>query len=137
MIKDFATKTTLVTFILLVSVFTSFASTPKRNSIIFFEIDDRAEVYVDGKKVYSKATSYGKLGEEVEFDLNPFLVEGKDQIVAVKLINYKCSWCKENDWKIGFEIYQNDESVDYIYEEGMDKGETKEILSFTYYWGYI
>lgn len=106
----------------------------KKNAIIFMEIDDRADVYVDGKKVFSKATAYGTLGEEVEFDLNPFLVEGQDQTVEIRVVNHQCNSCSSNNWKVVYEVFQDGESVDFLVEEGESKGETQEVFSMVYDW---
>lgn len=113
------------------------AEAPKRNSLLFLEIDDWVEVYVDGVMVFKKAASGGDLNEEVDFDLNPY-VEGKDApIVEIRLINAECYTCEAgNGWKIEFEVFQNDESVDYIIEEGDSIGGSV-VFTIEYEWGYI
>lgn len=128
-------STTLILFF--VSFLALHAETPKRNSILFFEIDDWVEVYVDGKKVYAKAALEGDLGEPVDFNLNPF-IEGKvDPLVEIKLINAKCPTCESgNGWTVEFEVFQDGESVDYIIEEGDSIGGSV-VFSIEYDWGYI
>lgn len=108
-----------------------------KNSILFFSIDDWAEVYVDGKMVYKKIASSGHLEEAVEFDLNPFIQDKTDPIVEIRLINALCNTCNAgNGWIIEFEVFQNGESVDYIIEEGDSLGGDT-VFTITYEWGYI
>ncbi|WP_420582930.1 hypothetical protein [Reichenbachiella sp.] len=113
------------------------ADAPKRNSIIFFEIDDWVEVFVDGKQVFKQAAAGGDLDEEIEFDLNPFIKGKIDPIVEIKLINALCHTCESgNGWRVEFEVYQDDESVDYIIEEGDSMGGNV-VFTVEYEWGYI
>lgn len=114
-----------------------YAEAPKRNSLLFLEIDDWVEVYVDGKMVYKKAASEGDLNEEAEFDLNPHIAGKVDPIIEIKLINATCHTCESgNGWKIEFEVFQEDESVDYIIEEGDSIGGSV-VFTIEYEWGYI
>ena len=135
-------KTTIYKIALAVSFLTlgvlqSNAEAPKRNSIIFFEVDDWVDVYVDGKKVFRQAAAEGNLGEEVEFDLNPFIQGKIDPVVEIRLTNSKCHTCETgNGWKVEFEVYQEDESVDYIIEEGDSIGGSV-VFTVEYDWGYI
>ena len=112
-------------------------SQPERNSILFFTIDNWAEVYVNGKMVFKQDTEAGQLKEEVEFDLNPFINKLNDPLVEVKLINATCETCEGgNGWTIEFEVFQNGESVDYIIEEGDSLGGDV-VFSIEYEWGYL
>ncbi|UXX77804.1 hypothetical protein N7E81_10520 [Reichenbachiella carrageenanivorans] len=136
-------KTSIFRLVFLSVLLTTFfaraeGNTLKRNSLLFFDLDDWVEIYVDGKKVGRKAAHYGQLHEEFEFDLNPYLIEGKDQIVEVKLFNSYCPSCDGNEWRLGFEVFQDGESVDYVYEEGNEKADRpKMTFSIKYEWGYI
>ncbi|MEO9806653.1 MAG: hypothetical protein ABJF04_25555 [Reichenbachiella sp.] len=130
-------KTLAFSLVLMALVHLSYAEAPKRNSLLFLEIDDWVEVYVDGKKVFTKAASGGDLNEEVEFDLNPHIAGKVDPIVEIKLINAKCHTCESgNGWKVEFEVFQEDESVDYIIEEGDSMGGNV-VFTIEYEWGYI
>lgn len=128
----------LLTFCLLFSFESQASNRPeKKNSILFFSIDDWAEVYVNGEMVYKKMALSGQLEEQTEFDLNPFLKDKIDPVVEIKLINAICDTCNAgNGWIIEFEVFQNDESVDYIIEEGDSLGGDT-VFTITYEWGYI
>lgn len=87
--------------------------------------------------VFKKEAYEGVLGEEVEFDLNPYIKNTEDPIVEVKLINAICNTCEiTNGWKVEFEVFQDGESVDYISEEGDSIG-GQEVFSIEFEWGYI
>ncbi|MEO9967481.1 MAG: hypothetical protein ABJF11_16910 [Reichenbachiella sp.] len=135
--KTVLLKSLSLTVLLAAMSFSSFAEAPKRNSLLFLEIDDWVEVYVNGEMVFKQAASGGDLNEEIEFDLNPF-IEGKiDPIVEIKLVNAQCHTCESgNGWKIEFEVFQEDESVDYIIEEGDSIGGSV-VFTIQYEWGYI
>lgn len=135
-------KTIFLKSLILLAVFTSavhlsIAEAPKRNSLLFLEIDDWVEVYVDGEKVFKKAASGGDLVEEIEFDLNPYIQGKIDPVVEIRLINAVCHTCESgNGWKLEFEVFQEDESVDYIVEEGDSMGGNV-VFTIEYDWGYI
>ncbi|MDW3209263.1 MAG: hypothetical protein ABJO02_10470 [Reichenbachiella sp.] len=130
-------KTALVISFFTLGVLQLRAEAPKRNSIIFFEVDDWVEVFVDGKKVFRQAAAEGDLDGEVEFDLNPFIQGKIDPIVEIRLTNANCHTCEAgNGWRVEFEVYQEDESVDYIIEEGDSMGGNV-VFTIEYEWGYI
>ncbi|MEP2026666.1 MAG: hypothetical protein ABJH98_09025 [Reichenbachiella sp.] len=113
------------------------AQTKLRNSILFYAIDDRIEVYVDGELVFEKLASAGNLVNEVEFDLNPHVSDKIDPIVEIRLINSTCTTCESgNGWLVEFEIFQEGNSVDYIIEEGDSLGGDT-VYTISYEWGYI
>ncbi len=126
-------------FLLVLTLFSTLlrAEAPKRNSILFLSIDDWVEVFVDGQRVFTKAAERGELGEEVDFDLNPFIQGKVDPVVEIKLTNAKCQTCDSaNGWRVEFEVFQDDESVDYIIEEGDSMGGGV-VFTIAYDWGYI
>lgn len=135
--KTIFCKSFLLIIFLLGSITFSKAQDQKRNSILFFEVDDWVEVHVNGKMVFRKAADGGNLGDEVNFDINPHIANLKNPIVEIKLFNAQCPTCESgNGWIIEFEVYQNGESVDYIIEEGDSLG-GGEVFSIEYEWGYI
>ena len=127
----------LLFFIMFVLQSVSHAQSTKRNSILFYNIDDWAEVYINGKMVFKQVADAGHLANEVEFDLNPHIKNLKDPLVEIRLINGLCETCESGNGRtIEFEVFQNGESVDYIIEEGDSMGGDV-VFTIQYEWGYI
>jgi len=130
-------KSLIFIIAILSGTYLSVAQQPKRNSILFFEIDDWVEVYVDGEMVFKKEAFEGQLGEAAGLDLNPFLKNKIDPIVEVRLINAICHTCESgNGWLIEFEVIADGESVDYILEVGDSLG-GQVVFSMEFEWEYL
>lgn len=136
--KSIRLKSMTVVLLLLNIVPIACAYSTKRNSILFFDYDDWAEVYVDGQKVARISAKYQQQEEEIEVDLNPYLKNGDGHEVEIRVYNSSCKTCDRNEWKVGFEVYQEGEAVDYIYELGDEKSDQVEMkYAIVYDWGYI
>lgn len=108
--------------------------TAEKNAIVFFKIDNQAQILVNGEVVYDSGFIDEDPELNIEVDLNDFLV-GDENNVVIRLLNGKCPYCLSNPWAINFEIYIDGESVDYIYESGEGKTEGGEVFTHVINWG--
>ncbi|UXP30909.1 hypothetical protein N6H18_11160 [Reichenbachiella agarivorans] len=92
-------------------------------SIIFFNLDNYALVYVDGEMVFDTRTSTTQTNHEVLLNLNMYIKNNKQEL-KVEGYNDKCEMCAENRWEIVYELYKNGESVDYVNKDSNDKHDT-------------
>ncbi|SMD37736.1 hypothetical protein SAMN04488029_3436 [Reichenbachiella faecimaris] len=133
----FSYQRLLTVIVIMIAIVNISQAQPKRNSILFFSIDNWVEVYVEGEMVFKKASDAGNLKQPVEFDLNPFIQGIEEPLVEIKLINAKCTTCDtSNGWIIEFEVFQDGESVDYMLEKGDSMGGDT-VFTMIYEWGYI
>lgn len=95
-------------------------TTKGRNSILFSRIDNQVKIFIDDKLIYDSGIIDGDPDLNIEVDLNPHLKSG-DNFVVLEVLNAECKECITNQWAVRYEVFQNNESVDYVYESDEDK----------------
>lgn len=102
-------------------------------SIMFYEIDDKAMIFVDGIMVY-ESDEVGHIGTvEIEVDLSKYIKTGEEEI-TVEIINIYCAACTTNYWSVAYEVMEGEESMDYQANKGHSTGSNKAVFSYSFYW---
>lgn len=92
-------------------------------SIIFYKLDDYARVYVNNKLIVDTGEKFGMAPKkEVLFDLTPYLQSGP-QDLKVELYNGQCVDCNLNRWAIFYEVFEGEESLEFVSEDSNDKND--------------
>lgn len=105
-----------------------------RNSFVFYKIDNQAQIFINDELAWDSGVIEGAPDLNMEVDINPFLTDGSNT-VTVKLLNTRCDQCLSNHWAIQYDVYDNGEYMDFVYENGDDKAEVVEVFSQSYEWG--
>lgn len=105
-----------------------------KKTVFFYEIDDQARILVDGKKVY-ESDVVGYLGSvKIEVDISKYIPTGEEE-VTIELLNIKCPDCTDgNPWGISFELIDDEEVMDYHYDNGEGDEGDGPAYSYTFYW---
>jgi len=107
-----------------------------KNAIIFNVIDNQAQVFVNDELIFDSGVM-AKFDLQLEVDLNKYLIKAKN-VVKIVLNNALCEDCMSNPWSVSYEIYENGELADYIYESGENgKGLGGEVYNESLDWGNI
>ena len=107
-----------------------------KNAIVFNVIDNQALIYVNDELIFDSGVM-AKFDLQLDVDLNKYLSK-KNNVVKIVLNNELCDDCMSNPWSISYEIYENGEMVDYIYESGeIGKGLGGEVYSESLDWGNL
>jgi hypothetical protein len=91
------------------------------NYLIFGQIDNKAQVFVNEKKIFESEFIEGGGYLYIDVPLDEHMVKGKN-LVTVVLINGTCEDCLQNPWGIEYEIYEEDDLTSTISESSMGEG---------------
>lgn len=80
--------------------------------IVFHEIDNEAQVYVNDQLVWSTEELLKADMDKVIVNLRPNLRRGINTI-NIKLLDHPGSSCLNNEWKVNYDLYSNGEIFDY------------------------
>jgi hypothetical protein len=85
------------------------------------KVDNKVEVLVNDSLVYSTGVMEGNKELGLKVKLNPWLAPGENQI-KVRLYNGSDVLIEQRDkhWEVRYELYRDDEPIDYIWEKGDD-----------------
>lgn len=106
------------------------AEQQKGHHITFYKIDNRVKVYVNDTVVYNSKVYDGNPDLKLDVDIEKHLKIGFNRL-RVELYNgYEENDFKaDRNWEIRYEIFNDEESVDYMHELSKDGAEG---LAFTY-----
>lgn len=92
-------------------------------SIIFYKLDDFAKVYINNKMIVDTGEKFGMAPKnEVLVDLTPYLESGIQQL-KVELYNAQCVDCNLNRWAVFYEVFEGEESLEFVSEDSNDKND--------------
>lgn len=80
--------------------------------IVFHEIDNEAQVYVNDQLVWSTDELLRADMDKVVVDLKANLRRGNNTI-NIKLLDHPGSSCLNNEWKVNYDLYSAGEIFDY------------------------
>ncbi len=80
--------------------------------IVFHEIDNEAQVFVNGTLVWQTSELLRADMDKVVVDLSPNLRRGQNT-VDIKLLDHPGTSCLNNEWKVNYDLYSEGEIFDY------------------------
>lgn len=80
--------------------------------IVFHEIDNEAQVFVNDQQVWQTDELLRADMDKVVVDLQPHLKRGENTI-NIKLLDHPGSSCLNNEWKVNYDLYSDGEIFDY------------------------
>lgn len=92
------------------------SKTPPKNGFVFLSIDNKVEVYVNDSLAWESELIFENPKLYIPVELTPFLNEGIN-VIKIRLWNEGCDGCHHNYWYIRYELYEDGDVVDYIYDD--------------------
>ncbi|MEQ6120395.1 hypothetical protein [Reichenbachiella sp. MALMAid0571] len=90
--------------------------------IVFYNIDNAVNLYVNDSLAFESGVIYGNPNLDLEFGLLRFLKKGKN-LIKIELLNGDCDNCEPTPWEIRYELIQNEEVLEFVYESSQGQGE--------------
>jgi hypothetical protein len=115
--------------LLILLTFWQYVSQDYNYTIEFTKIDNRAYVFVNDKQVFDSELVDGNPELEMNFDFTKFLKKGKN-VVKIELHNGSelNPYLDDRHWTIRYEIFENNESYDYVFEYSSDGETSKKVF---------
>ena len=86
--------------------------TEKGYSIIFFNLDNYALLYLDDELIVDTREKTMEIREDILIDLEQYLTKNRHHL-KIEGYNAACDQCSVNAWDIGYELYLDGEEIDF------------------------
>lgn len=109
----------------------SVSAAEKGYSIVFYNLDNYAKIYIDDELVINTQELTTKTDTEVLVDLSEH-INKNSKIIKVEGYNDDCNSCSFNPFEVIYEIFKDGEGIEYVSEDSNRK-HAKDGLQTTQY----